>query len=106
MTISRSKTGPRRYKVTMGGWTLIVYRSSVLRALEAVAVILASIVLFHMGQAYALQERGYEAIGGEYLLLAFPALYYLLRAEFKDYVADLRETLAQARAGIGRKCRE
>ena len=91
MTISRSKDAPTRYKVVVGGWTLIVCRSSLHRAIEAVVVILASLALFLVGQAHALQERGYEAIGGEYLLLALPVLYYLLRAVIKDYLADLRE---------------
>lgn len=90
MTISRSMDAPTRYKVVVGGWTLIVCRSSLLRALEAVAAILASLTLFFVGQAHALRERGYEAIGGEYLFLALPVLYYLLRAVLKDYIADLR----------------
>lgn len=90
MTISRSKNGPTRYKVEVGGWSLTVYRSSLLRALEAVVVILVSFLLFRMGQAQALHERGHEAIGGEYLLLGLPVLYYLLRAVLKDYLADRR----------------
>lgn len=91
MTISRSKEAPTRYKVVVGGWTLIVCRSSLHRAIEAVVVIITSLALFLVGQAHALQERGYEAIGGEYLLLALPVFYYLLRAVIKDYLADLRE---------------
>ena len=91
MTISRSKDAPTRYKVVVGGWTLIVRRSSLFRAIEAVVVILASAALFFVGQAHALRERGYEAIGGEYLLLAIPVLYYLLRAVLKDYLADQEE---------------
>ncbi len=90
MTISRSKNGPTRYKVEVGGWSLTVYRSSLLRALEAVVVILVSFLLFRMGQAQALNERGHKAIGGEYLLLGLPVLYYLLRAVLKDYLADRR----------------
>lgn len=96
MTISRSKDAPTRYKVVVGGWTLIVCRSSLHRAIEAVVVILASLAIFLVGQAHALQERGYEAIGGEYLLLALPVLYYLLRAVIKDYLADLREIRHEA----------
>ena len=91
MTISKSRGNPTRYKVVVGGWTLIVQRSSLLRVTEAVVVILASAALFFVGQAHALRERGYEAIGGEYLLLALPVLYYLLRATIKDYIADIHD---------------
>ena len=56
MTISRSKDAPTRYKVVVGGWTLIVRRSSLFRAIEAVVVILASAALFFVGQAHALRD--------------------------------------------------
>ena len=36
-------------------------------------------------------ERGYEAIGGEYLLLLLPAIYYTGKRTVLDWITDLRE---------------
>ncbi len=47
---------------------------------ELALVFLITAALFAWGKQTALAERGYEACGGEYLLLLTPALYYIAKA--------------------------
>ena len=47
---------------------------------ELAAVLLITIAAFAWGVKTVRIERGYEAIGGEYLLLLLPAIYYTLRS--------------------------
>lgn len=51
-------------------------RKQVSAVLELVIVLLATALVFRLGVATAKAERGYDAHGGEYLLLTLPALYY------------------------------
>lgn len=60
-------------------------------ALELAIVLLATALVFRMGVAAAKAERGYDAYGGEYLLLALPAIYYAGKQTLQDWLADLRE---------------
>ena len=46
---------------------------------------------FRWGQGYALAERGYEAIGGEALLLGLPLFWYLTETTIRDTVRDFRK---------------
>ncbi len=50
-----------------------------------IALTLAGILLFRVGQAYALAERGYEALGGEVLALSLPVMYYLISRIVRDF---------------------
>lgn len=43
---------------------------------ELAAVLLLTVAEFIAGRKTALLERGYHAVGGEYLLLLLPFLYY------------------------------
>lgn len=43
---------------------------------EVAIVLLVTALTFAWGKQTALAERGYNAIGGEYLLLILPAMYY------------------------------
>lgn len=64
-------------KIATRGWRAVKPK----RLAEAVAVILATIAIFAAAHNYATATRGYEAIGGEHLLLpAIPAAYCILRA--------------------------
>ena len=45
---------------------------------------------FAWGKQTALAERGYEAVGGEYLLLLIPAIYYTGKRTILDWIADIR----------------
>ena len=59
--------------------------------LELAAVLLLTALAFAWGKQTALAERGYNAIGGEYLLLLLPAMYYTGKQTILDWIADLRE---------------
>ena len=59
--------------------------------LEVAVVLLVTALAFAWGKATARIERGYEAIGGEYLLLLLPAIYYAGKRTILDWIADLRE---------------
>lgn len=59
--------------------------------LELAAVLLVTALAFAWGKQTALAERGYNAIGGEYLLLILPAMYYTGKRTILDWIADLRE---------------
>lgn len=51
----------------------------------------AGVLLFRWGQGYALAERGYEAIGGEALLLGLSLFWYLTETTIRDTVRDFRK---------------
>lgn len=59
--------------------------------LELVIVLLATALIFRLGVAVAKAERGYDAHGGEYILLALPVLCYAGKQTMQDWLADLRE---------------
>lgn len=60
-------------------------------AFELLAVLLLTAAAFMWGKQTARIERGYEAIGGEYLLLLLPAIYYTGKQTILDWIADIKE---------------
>ena len=66
-------------------------RTLALTAAELITVLLLTAAAFIWGQRTALAERGYDARGGEYLLLLFPVLYYTGKRTLLDWIAELRE---------------
>lgn len=48
------------------------------------ALTLAGFLLFRAGQACALAERGYEALGGEAFALFLPVLYWMVTRVIRD----------------------
>ena len=58
---------------------------------ELAAVLLVTALAFAWGKQTALAERGYNAIGGEYLLLILPAMYYTGKRTILDWVTEIRE---------------
>jgi len=52
---------------------------------ELLAVLLITGAAFMWGKETAMAERGYEAIGGEYLLLLIPAIYYIGKRTITDW---------------------
>lgn len=36
-------------------------------------------VLWHFGKAFSYMERGYTAVGGEYVMLLLPVIYFLVQ---------------------------
>lgn len=65
--------------------------------LELAVVLLLTAVAFVWGVQTARIERGYEAIGGEYLFLLLPAIYYTGKRTILDWIADLRELWREGR---------
>ena len=59
--------------------------------LELAAVLLVTTLAFAWGVQTAQAERGYIAIGGEYLFLLIPFMYYPGKRTVLDWIADLRE---------------
>ena len=59
--------------------------------LELAAVLLVTALAFAWGKQTALAERGYNAIGGEYLLLILPAMYYTGKRTILDWATEIRE---------------
>ena len=59
--------------------------------LELAAVLLVTTLAFAWGKQAAQAERGCTAIGGEYLILFLPAMYYTGKRTILDWIADIRE---------------
>ena len=51
----------------------------------------AGVLLYKLGAAYALWERGYYAVGGEGLALLLPVFYYCAAATIRDIVLDVKD---------------
>lgn len=58
---------------------------------ELLLVLLITAIAFVWGSLVAQMERGYDAVGGEYLLLLFPAVYYPGKKMILDGIAELRK---------------
>lgn len=59
--------------------------------LELAAVLLVTALAFAWGKQAALAERGYNAIGGEYLFLLLPFMYYPGKRTILDWTNEIRE---------------
>ena len=75
------------FRVAARGLTLYIYPAPLI---EWALVILVTLAAFRAGVVYAYLERGYQARGGEYLLLLIPPLYYAAKRTLLDWIADLR----------------
>ncbi len=60
--------------------------------LELLAVLLVTVLAFSWGMRTAQAERGYTAIGGEYLLLLLPFLYYPGKRAILDWIERRSDT--------------
>lgn len=63
-------------------------KKSRLAAAEFLAVLIVTAVVFTKGLSAALAWRGYETVGGEFMLLLLPIIYYEAKRIILDYVAD------------------
>lgn len=72
--------GLRRWAARLNGWTVAWY------ALLTVA----GVLLYRAAAAYALEQRGYYAVGGEVLCLLLPVLYYTFATTIRDWVRYLK----------------
>lgn len=63
---------------------------------ELVAVLVITIIAFGWAASAARIQRGYAAFGGEYMILVFPAVYYLAKKTILDWINDIRGLYAEA----------
>ncbi len=74
----RRRVSLRTWIARLNGWAVAWY------AFLAVA----GVLLYKLGAAYAMRERGYYAVGGEALALLLPVLYYVAKAMVRDIIKD------------------
>ena len=74
----RRWVGLRTWLAQLNGWAVAWY----------VFLVVAGVLLYKLGAAYALRERGYYAVGGEALALLLPVLYYCAAVMVRDSVRD------------------
>ena len=67
--------------------------------LELAAVLLVTALAFAWGVQTAQAERGYTAIGGEYLFLLLPFMYYPGKRAILDWVTEIRKLWRQGGNG-------
>ncbi len=65
--------------------------------LELAAVLLVTAFAFAWGVQIAQAERGYTAIGGEYLFLLLPFMYYPGKRTVLDWAAEIRSLWKEGR---------
>ena len=65
----------------LNGWTVAWYAF----------LMAAGVLLYKLGAAYALRERGYYAVGGEALALLLAVFYYCAAVTVRDIIKDWRE---------------
>lgn len=63
-------------------------KKSRLAAAEFLVVLIVTAVVFIKSRGYALAWRGYKAVGGEFMLLLLPIIYYEAKRIILDFVAD------------------
>lgn len=63
-------------------------KKSRLAAVEFLAVLIVTALVFIKSRDYALTWRGYEAVGGEFMLLLLPIIYYTAKRIITDIVID------------------
>ena len=71
----------RTWIAGLNGWAVAWY----------VFLTVAGVLLYKLGAAYALRERGYYAVGGEALALLLPVVYYCTAATMRDIVRDVKD---------------
>ncbi len=70
-------------------------RAEVWVVVKYAVLTLAGILIFRAGQARALIERGYDAVGGEAFALFLPVGYYLISRAVRDGIEDARNEKLQ-----------
>ena len=76
--------GGRTLRIALSGYALHIsirqLKRLAIKSLELWMVVIATLALFRLGQVYALNQRGYMAYGGEYMLLLLPMIYYTAKS--------------------------
>lgn len=78
----RRADGKRLLGILIGSHmvTVTVDGAALKAALKWAIIAAAGVFLFKVGHAYATADRGYEAVGGEYLFLFLPLWWWLAEA--------------------------
>ena len=71
----------RKWLARLNGWTVAWYAF----------LTVAGVLLYKLGAAYALRERGYYAVGGEALALLLPVFYYCAAATIRDILRNAKD---------------
>ena len=71
-------------------------RKSRFAAAELIGVLTATAALFIKAQSAAIGSRGYFAVGGEFMILLLPIIYYIAKQEIRDFAADVARLLRDA----------
>lgn len=82
----RSKKRQVRWRAKLRKW---IMRLDVRAAAWYTLLTAMGIMLYRLGAAYALQERGYYAVGGEALALLLPVLYYVAATTVRDVIREV-----------------
>lgn len=90
------ETAPRKCPLRNGGQRMRHKKKSRLAAAEFLAVLIVTAVVFTKGLSAALAWRGYKAVGGEFMLLLLPIIYYEAKRIILDFVADFVELYRRA----------
>lgn len=77
----RRRVSLRTWLAQLNGWAVAWY----------VFLAVAGVLMYKLGAAYALRERGYYAVGGEGLALLLPVFYYCAAATIRDIVRDVKD---------------
>ena len=77
----RRRVSLRTWLAQLNGWAVAWYAF----------LMVAGILLYKLGAAYAMRERGYFAVGGEGLALLLPVFYYCAAATIRDIVRDVKD---------------
>ena len=80
-TAKRRRVCLRTWIARLNGWAVAWY----------VFLTVAGVLLYKLGAAYAMRERGYYAVGGEALALLLPVVYYCTAATIRDIVRDVKD---------------
>lgn len=70
------------------GYSLYINKQNIKRkmlcAIKFLLYIIATLIIFKLGQAAAYKSRGYHAVGGEIFILFLPILVPLIKRSIKD----------------------
>lgn len=77
----RRRVSLRTWLARLNGWTMARYAF----------LTVAGVLLYKLGAVYAMQERGYFAVGGEALALLLPVMYYCAAATVRDIMRDMKD---------------
>lgn len=77
----RRRVSLQTWLAQLNGWAVAWY----------VFLAVAGVLMYKLGAAYAMRERGYFAVGGEGLALLLPVFYYCAAATIRDIVRDVKD---------------